>query len=46
MERGGFGLGRERFEGDTPGFSGLAARLHDYLDIMLERGEHFHQAFH
>jgi hypothetical protein len=38
-------LRRRRFEGNAARLSGLAVRLHDYLNVLLEHGEHFHQAF-
>jgi hypothetical protein len=34
-----------RLEGNAARLSGLAVRLHDYLNVLLEHGEHFHQAF-
>src|SRR5450755_476070 len=34
-----------RLEGDTARLTGLTVRPHHDLDILLEHGEHFHQAF-
>ena len=36
---------RSRPERDAAPFAGLAARLHHDLDVVVEYGEHFHQAF-
>jgi hypothetical protein len=38
-------LRRNRLEGDTARFAGLAMRPRHDLDILLEHREHFHQAF-
>ncbi len=38
-------LRSSRFEGNAARLPGLAVRLHDYLNVLLEHGEHFHQAF-
>jgi hypothetical protein len=34
-----------RFESNAAGLSGPAVRLHDDLNVLLERSQHLHQAF-